>query len=258
MSSTTARQPGFLATLALAACALATATSGCVTLRPAVTPMRTLDLTSGRGSCLVVLLPGRWDKPESFVKAGFARAVEQRGLAIDLLAVDAHLGYYRDRQVTKRLHEDVIGPARAAGYTTIWLVGPSLGGLGSLLYARDYPSEVAGVLALAPYLGEDDVIAELVRAGGPLAWRPPALIDANTDVGRELWSWLAPWASRRPPPPLYLGWGVDDSLASAGGLLASLLPPERVFTTPGSHQWPAWERLWETFLDADPPCPGRM
>ncbi len=69
---------------------------------------------------------------------------------------------------------DVVLPARAAGYDTIWLAGTSLGGIGALLYLRDHPDDLAGVLALAPYLGEEGVIREIERAGGPASWQPPA------------------------------------------------------------------------------------
>ncbi len=230
-------------------------TTGCAALRPATVPLRTVDLARSAGAaggrCLAVLLPGRLDEPEKFRQAGFARAVESRRLRLDLVAVDAHLGYYRARTVVDRLREDVIAPARAAGYATIWIAGPSLGGLGSLLYLRDHPEDLAGVFAIAPYLGESSVIEEIERAGGPRQWRPPAALAEN-DLGRELWSWLGPWAGAaqpEPPIPLHLGWGTADGFDRANRMLAALLPPERVYTAPGGHDWKVWERLWEEFLD---------
>jgi len=243
-------------------------TLGCAALRPATTPLRTVDLARNllpapsapaddRGGhdhrCLAVLLPGRLDEPEQFERAGFARAVASRGLAIDLVAVDSHLGYFRARSVVERLRTDVIAPARAAGYDTIWIVGTSLGGLGGLLYLRDHPEDLAGVLALAPYLGETAVIEEIERAGGPGRWQAPASI-AESDVGRELWSWLATWPGDGPPPPLHLGWGAADDSARSNGLLAGLLPPEQVYTVAGGHDWRVWERLWEEFLDRTRLC----
>src|SRR6185369_8698848 len=96
-----------------------------------VVPLRTLELgPKSGGSCLAVLLPGRFDKPESFRRAGFAEAVARRGLKLDLVAVDSHLGYFRDRSIVERLRLDVIEPAHAAGYRSVWIVGTSLGGLG--------------------------------------------------------------------------------------------------------------------------------
>lgn len=246
-------------------------TLGCAALRPATTPLRTVDLArsapsassapaddrggqGGHGArCLAVLLPGRLDEPEQFERAGFARAVASRGLAIDLVAVDSHLGYFRARSIVERLRTDVIAPARAAGYDTIWIVGTSLGGLGGLLYLRDHPEDLAGVLALAPYLGETAVIEEIERAGGPGQWQAPPTI-AESDVGRELWSWLATWPGDGPPVPLHLGWGAADDFARSNRLLAGLLPPEQVYTVEGGHDWRVWERLWEEFLDRTRLC----
>ncbi len=234
--------------------ALAVATVCCSTFRAPVIPLRTIALgTKGGGTCLAVLLPGRWGKPESFRKAGFAKAVEKRGLRLDLVAVDSHLGYYRDRSVVERLRIDVVEPARAAGYRTIWIVGTSLGGVGGLLYLRDQPDDLSGVLALAPFLGADELIREIEAAGGPTRWTPPPTLPTD-DVGRELWSWLAPWALSRRATPLHLGWGSEDSLAEANQMLATLLPRERVYTVRGRHDWGTWARLWEQFLDRTELC----
>ncbi len=233
---------------------LAVVTAGCSLFRAPVIPLRTIALGArGGGTCLAVLLPGRWDKPESFREAGFAEAVEKRGSRLDLVAVDTHLGYYRDRSVVERLHLDVVAPARAAGYRTIWIVGTSLGGVGGLLYLRDHPEDLSGVLALAPFLGAEEVIREIEAAGGPTRWTPPPTLPTD-DVGRELWSWLAPWAMSRQATPLHLGWGSEDSLAEANQMLATLLPRERVYTVRGRHDWGTWARLWEQFLDRTVPC----
>lgn len=227
---------------------------GCTGFRAATRPMRTQELRSGSGGgCLAVLLPGRWDRPERFARAGFVEAVARRGMPLDLVAVDAHVGYYRERSVIARLREDVILPARASGYREIWLVGVSLGGLGSLFYLREHPDEVAGAIALAPYLGDEATLREIEASGGPLTW---SARDApgETTLGRELWSWLAPWAAARQGPPLFLGWGRDDALAPANEMLATLLPEGRVDAVRGGHDWAAWARLWERFLDRVPLC----
>lgn len=49
-------------------------------------------------------------------------------------------------------------------------------------------------------------------------------------------------------PPLYLGYGTGDGFARADGLLAAVLPRERVFTAPGGHDWPPWRAVWKDFL----------
>ncbi len=230
------------------------ASVGCSTFRPPEIPLRQTELRHvEEARCLAVLLPGRWDRPERFARAGFAAAVERRGLPLDLVAVDAHVGYYRDRSVVARLREDVILPARAAGYREIWLAGVSMGGLGSLFFLREHPDEISGVLALAPFLGEEGVLREIEAAGGPLAWSARATPGEAT-LGRELWSWLVPWVTAREGPPLYLAWGREDALAPANRMLATLLPSERADAIPGAHDWPTWGRLWERFLDRVPLC----
>ena len=67
-----------------------------------------------------------------------------------LLAVlDAHVGYYLDRNLVERVESAVIAPARRAGCRRTWMLGISLGGLGALLCARAIP-EVERVILLAP------------------------------------------------------------------------------------------------------------
>jgi hypothetical protein len=41
----------------------------------------------------------------------------------DLVAVDAHLGYYYKRTIIDRLREDVLVPAKVQGYRRIVVVG---------------------------------------------------------------------------------------------------------------------------------------
>ncbi|MEO8196571.1 MAG: hypothetical protein ABI689_07595 [Thermoanaerobaculia bacterium] len=97
------------------------------------------------------------------------------------------------------------------------------------------------------------MIREIAAAGGPARWTPPPTLPTD-DVGRELWSWLAPWAVSGQATPLYLGWGSEDSLAGANRMLASLLPRERVLTARGRHDRETWTRLREQFLERTALC----
>lgn len=232
------------------------AAGGCLPfLRPARVPLRTVELAAGGGDCLAVLLPGRFGGPRNFDRAGFAEAARQQGVAIDLIAVDAHLGYYRDRSVVSRLRDDVVRPARAAGYRRLWLVGASLGGVGALLYARDHPEDLTGVLTLAPFLGDKELIGEIRDAGGPLEWQPGEI--AEGEDFRRLWSWLKRRADDPAAPQVHLGFGTADGFAEANRLFAELLPAQRVLTADGGHDWRVWRSLWQRFLaDADPCAPG--
>src|SRR5690625_6784033 len=74
---------------------------------------------------------------ESFPNHGFVATGSE--LDIDMLAADAHFGYYRERTFVQRLHEDIILPARQQGYQHIWLLGLSMGGFGAVLYCNEHP-----------------------------------------------------------------------------------------------------------------------
>jgi pimeloyl-ACP methyl ester carboxylesterase len=232
--------------------ALSVLLGGCSGLGPATVPLRTIDLQVGSGRparTLVVLLPGRFDRPESFARFGFAELAARAGAEVDIVAVDAHLAYYRNRSVVDRLREDVIAPVRGR-YDRIWLAGISLGGTGALLYTIEHPEDVSGLLLLAPYLGETALIDEIAAAGGPREWTAPEPL-AGEDFQRRLWAWLKRYQDGSDGQiPLYLGWGVRDDFARPNGLLGEMLPPGRVFTAEGGHQWKAWRALWEKFLES--------
>lgn len=238
-----------------ATAALAVALSGCALLpRPAVLPMPTAfdrSACTAQADTLLVLLPGRGMLPDEFAQEGFVAAVQERKLAVDVLRADAHMGYYDKEQIALRLRADVIAPAQARGYRAIWIVGISLGGLGALIYAGERPADLAGVVALAPYLGERDASDEVAAAGGLRDWTPPAGPLPATDLGRRLWRGLQPYAAAKSPPgqpPLYLGYGEDDRFAPTLHVLAAALPGEQVYTTAGGHDWPEWNRLWRGML----------
>lgn len=219
--------------------------------REAVVPMPTqFDKTSCAASAdtLLVLLPGRGMLPAEFAGEGFIDAVRSNRLAVDVLRADAHIAYYEQQLIVRQLREDVIAPAQARGYRKIWLVGISLGGAGALAYANEYPADITGIVALAPYLGEQNVIDDVASAGGLKGWVPPTMTD---DIGRKLWRSLKPHAAERDPPGrpvLYLGYGLDDRLGPGHRQLGAALPTDRVFTAAGGHDWPAWKQLWATML----------
>ena len=152
--------------------------------------------------------------------------------------------------MVRRLHDDVVGPMREATGARVHLVGISMGGLGALIYAQAHPEDVAGVVVLAPYLGGDEVIDEITSAGGLAEWQPPSDPDPD-DFQRDIWTWLKGYTDPETDrPPLVLGWGTEDDLAPASRLLAEALPDDRVFTTPGGHDWPEWRALWEAILES--------
>lgn len=228
--------------------------------RASTVPLRVLSdsaVCGSRPDTLLVMLPGASSLPEEFLREGFVVALRERRLAVDVVLVDAHPGYYKDRTILERLQADVIAPARAKGYRKIWLVGVSLGGLGALIQAMAQPADADGLMLLAPYLGERRVSDAVAADGGLKAWRgdaPDAAPNAAPDdVDLRLWRWLQAFATNAAQrPPLYLGFADGDRLAPANRLLAASLPPDRVFTTRGGHDWPEWRLLWTRMLDRSP------
>lgn len=215
--------------------------------RPAVVPLRTISYPGagpGAGD-LLVFLPGRGDRAEDFQRRGFLDAARKAGLQADVLAVDAHLAYYLKRTIAERVWSDVVMPARVRGYRRLWFVGISLGGLGSLALAQDHPDAAAGILAIAPYLGEPALSAEIETAGGLARWTP----GADVRDFRGLWGSLRGYATHDAGrPPLWLAYGTSDRYAYGHRLLASTLPADRVLVELGGHDWPTWTRLWSDFL----------
>jgi len=202
---------------------------------------------SGRHKTLIVFLPGIEDTAWDFRKFGFQQALKARGIQADTVAVNAHAGYYVSQEIVERLHQDVILPARAKGYRDIWLVGVSLGGLGSLLYTRAHQDEINGVVLIAPFLGRKSAIARLT---GPEPTPKMSLFNVlPPGFEPELWAWLDEHANNPASPPIYLAYGSMDKLIYAHRALQPLLPPERALAIPGDHTWPTWIKLWNGLLD---------
>lgn len=202
-----------------------------------------------RARTLLVMLPGRGDSPAGYVAAGFPDEARASGLDVDLALVDAHLGYYYHRNLIERLHEDVIQPAREAGYESIWLCGISMGGLGAILYAEKHAEDIDGMFLMAPFLGYEEVEEEVYGAGGAMAWQPPDPLDPE-DWERGVWVWLKGLGAGEPRPVMVLGYARGDEFRRANRMLADLLPPERVYEVDGGHDWGPWQKMFRTFLSS--------
>lgn len=270
---------------ALAGAWLAAAPGGCTTWPAPTVPMpvrRIAARCTTRQRC--VMLPGVYSRADDFVGEGFVEDLRRQAPACELLLADAHLGYFVEGQLVRRLREDVVQPAqRAAGAppdTTPparapamtagspaasvplpadgrpWLVGISLGGLAALAYAMRHGDEVAGVLAIAPYLGRRSLLRDISAAGGPLAWSrraagAPAGADDYETLEDDLWRWLAHRGAEggaATAPPIYLGFGRDDRFADAQRVMQTLLPAGHTEVVAGGHDWPPWRALWQRWL----------
>lgn len=194
----------------------------------------------------VLLLPAAYTALEDFAHEGFVRAARERALPVDLVFVELKLQHLTDRTILRRLRHEIVLPARALGCRSVWLGGISLGGFVALAYAERYPQEIDGLCLFAPYLGNHIVVGEIERANGVAGWTPGELADDDDE--RRIWSFIKQQRSR--PSQLHLGFGSDDRFAQSHRLMAAALAPQNVDVVPGGHEWPAWRRLWENFLDA--------
>jgi pimeloyl-ACP methyl ester carboxylesterase len=208
----------------------------------------------GEPSCLVVMLHGRGGKMQDFNKAGFIDILEAAGPAAEVVTVNAHLGYYAKRTLLVRLQEDIIGPARERGIESIWLVGVSMGGFGSLLYASQHAEEISGVVLFSPFLGEEELIEEIKGAGGLEAWDPGGEVDLEVDYQRALWGWLKKNLASSDGIPLYLGFGAAEEFVTTNAVLAEAMPERSVLVGEGGHTWTTWSPLWKKFVNAGVLC----
>ena len=144
--------------------------SGCT--RPLTVPIET-ELLAGTEQphrILLIYLPGNGDTADAFKRNGLITLLHERNIIVDVLGVNALLGYYRNGSIMERLKQDVIDPAKKRGYDRIWLVGNSLGAYGAITYATRYPDDISGVVLLGAYVGDREIIREIEHADGLRTW----------------------------------------------------------------------------------------
>lgn len=205
-------------------------------------PLRTLRQQNGADS-LLVLLPGAYMTPEHFVENGFFSAVEKRQLNLDLIAVDLGLDAVSSGDAIPAVIEQILQPART-DYQQVWLGGISLGGLLALGLNADNPDTVDGLCLIAPYPGSRLTTNAIKRAGGLDVWQPTA--EEMTDPEARVYRWL-----KAPPAefPVFVGHGSEDRFAAGMQAIAERFPSEARCSLPGGHDWPAWQLMWDHFLD---------
>ena len=230
-------------------------TIGCGTLpRPAGTPVAAtwhrLSEAPPAASTLLVLLPGRRERPGDFERHGFFADIRPQD-RLDVVTVDLHLGYYQERTLDVRLRQDILEPARQRGYRRIELVGLSLGGLGALIYADRAPGDIDRIVLLSPYTGGDAIIEEIRAAGGLAQWKPGPIEKGDRD--REIW---AGWRTRPPAtsdrPVTSLGVGSRDRFREANTFFATTFLKGRLKVVDGGHDWEAWKALFRHFYHLEP------
>ena len=225
--------------------------AGCGLFFRAPAPIATIPYAAGDQASardLLMLLPGRGDRASTFADEGIVKIAKASVPNVEVVAVDATTGYYIHKNLIDRLMADVIEPSRAKAYRSTSISGISMGGLGALLFAQRHPEAVSAVVVVAPFLGDEEVITEIERAGGIGRWTPPARIDPD-DYQRKLWVWLKACTEHREPcPRIFLGFGSEDRFVRAHRMLAAVLPADQVVVVPGSHDWEPWRQAYAALL----------
>ncbi|HEY6240922.1 MAG TPA: alpha/beta hydrolase-fold protein [Burkholderiales bacterium] len=231
--------------LSLVLCLAASGLAGCFTIGDSKVPIGTVPVAASRPSAertLVIVLPGLGDDAGDLQTHGIAGAIHDSWPEADVLLTSATFAYYRDGRLVPRLHEEIVEPALHT-YRRIWLAGASLGGMGALLYERDHPGELTGLVLFAPFLGNRELLDEIRAAGGPRNWDPGPLPEemSGDNYQRQVWKMVKGWADR---PELahrvWLAIGTSDYLINDVRLLEPELPAAHRLEMPGGHTWSLW------------------
>lgn len=214
------------------------------------TPVRTIrSEPHGTPAQLVVMLPGRWSRPQEFQQEGLMDMARDHWPRADIVAPNLHLGYYTNRVIVDRLHEDVILPAKRKGVKEIIVVGVSMGGLGALLYDLNHPGIIDRMILLSPFVGDEEAIREIDAAAGVRAWKPGPI--GEKDFSRKLWVGLKQqWLGQRKRPEVILACGDKDRLLPSNKRFAEdFLKPDEIIHLPGDHDWPTWRAAFARALE---------
>lgn len=199
---------------------------------------------------LMVMMPGIGNSASDFASNGFIEDLQTDYPFIDVITAETHFGYFKERSLTTRLKEDIITPAQDRGYDAIWLMGTSLGGLGGLLYAMEYPDDIAGIITIAPYLGEKALIRDIASAPSLSLWAQD--YKGNDELARAIWIPMIQRYCDNQQPQIILATGEEDKFIKGHRLIAKCLPESKVHSTNGKHNWNTWKELWQQILESEP------
>lgn len=212
---------------------------------PARSPMPLERYSAPQTDTLLVLLPGFAAYDHTFEKKGLIQAAREAGFEGDIVAPNATFGYYRTRSLLPELESAVFADARDK-YEHIWVLGISMGGLGTLLAVEEFREDIDGVILLSPFLGRKRVTNAVRDAGGLAGWSVP---EEDPTFDEEVWGWLDDASERQwQQPEVFLGYASNDLGVKNQELLASQMGHERSKMVPGGHTWPVWKELLHHFV----------
>lgn len=196
---------------------------------------------------LLIILPGIRGNASLYEKLGFIDVFHEYYPDFDVYIADAHFGYYRNRSLLVYLENQIIMPAKKKGYSEIWMMGISLGGVGSLLQLRCCTGDIDGALLISPFLGDKKLHQQMDNAGG-LEEFVSAIENENDESLESMWRWLYLNAGKLSKEKrLWLTVGEQDRY-DGHDVLAGLMTPESVLIKPGSHNNKTFLRLWRNLL----------
>jgi enterochelin esterase-like enzyme len=220
--------------------------NGCVFFEKPAAATPTMTIAAPAPSAIkrmVIVLPGRGDNLMDLQRSGIAAVIQQQLPDADVMLVAMSLPYYMEGRSVQRLHEEIVVPAKQRGYADIYLAGASMGGMGVLLYEREHPNEMNGLILMAPYMGDASLIKEIKAAGGLAQWNAgpvPAELDRDK-VPREEWRVAQSIANNRNRANnVWLVCGQNDRFNGAAQLIAQGLPPGHFIEPAGGHAWVVW------------------
>ncbi len=185
-----------------------------------------------------VWLPGRRSSINSFIKHQYPQIAEESSnrQPPTLIFVDAHLGYYNDSSLVKRIKKDIL--ATMPGEKVV-MAGISMGGLGASVIAKEYPDQVKELLLFSPFLGDESIL-DRVKSN---ELEPKTNDGDKTRKILEVWDFLL--SERHIAITIYCG--TSDRLAD-GIRLVEDKTEHRVIWVEGDHDWRTWKHMWQEVI----------
>jgi len=201
---------------------------------------------------LIVVLPGFGSNAKALKDHAVDETIHKAWPQADVLLTSATVSYYRHKVLVQHLEHDVLEPVRRQGYREVWLAGASIGGLGALLYEREHPGAVTGLILFAPWMGPNDLLDEIRQAGGVRQWEPgpvPAKVTF-ANYQREVWRVVKGWSGNPASANrIWLVCGDEDRLLGAAQLMAAVLPESHYLEVRGGHTWATWLASVESVIN---------